>query len=100
MIGHPVPAAYGGSPRQTVRMDGTLPGGVANAGQVFRQGHSVLRPSNSNSASIHAFLRALRRTGFEGASLPIEIQTDGQERLRVHRGGRPDPAVSRVGTGG
>jgi len=64
-----------------VRVDGELPGGVANAGQVFRQSDSVLRPSNPHSASIHSFLRALRGTGFEGASLPVEIQTDRQERV-------------------
>ena len=64
---------------------------MANAGQVFRQGDSVLRPSNSNSASIHAFLRALRGAGFEGASLPIEIQTDGQERLDFIEGDVPIP---------
>jgi hypothetical protein len=58
-----------------------LPGGVANAGSVIRKGDFVLRPSNPNSEAVHAFLRGLRSVGFEGASLPIEIQADGQERL-------------------
>ncbi len=84
-------ANSGDSPRQTVQVDEELPGGVANAGQVFRRGNSVLRPSNPNSSSIHAFLRALRRTGFEGASLPVEIQTDGQERLGFIEGEVPIP---------
>ncbi len=68
-----------------------MPGGLANAGRVFRQGDSVLRPSNPNSPSIHAFLKALRGTGFEGASLPGEIQTDGQERLGFIEGEVPIP---------
>ncbi len=62
-------------------MDEILPGGIANAGNVVRKGDFVLRPSNPNSEAVHAFLRALRSTGFEGASLPIEIQADGRERL-------------------
>jgi hypothetical protein len=72
-------------------MDRSLPGGVANAGQVSRQGGSVLRPSNSNSLSIHAFLRALRGVGFEGASMPVEIKSDGRERLRFIDGEVPIP---------
>jgi hypothetical protein len=71
-------------------MDGSLPGGVANAGQVIRQGSSVLRPSNPNSVSIHSFLSALRGTGFNGASLPIDIQ-DGRERLVFVEGDVPIP---------
>lgn len=62
-------------------MEKILPGGVANAGSVIRKGDFVLRPSNPNSEAVHAFLRGLRSVGFEGASLPIEIQADGQERL-------------------
>jgi Phosphotransferase enzyme family len=68
-----------------------LLGGVANAGQVIRQGNSVLRPSNANSESIHAFLSALRAAGFNGASLPIEIQADGRERLAFLEGDVPIP---------
>lgn len=62
-------------------MDEILPGGIANAGSVVRKGAFVLRPANPNSEAVHDFLRGLRSTGFEGASLPIEIQADGRERL-------------------
>ena len=63
-------------------MDERLVGGVANAGQVIRQGEFVLRPSNLHSVTIHKFLLALRSAGFQGASVPVEIQSDGRERLR------------------
>ena len=62
-------------------MDEILPGGVANAGSVVRKGDFVLRPSNPNSEAVHSFLRGLRSAGFEGASLPVEVQADGLERL-------------------
>ena len=58
-----------------------LLGGIANAGQVVRVGPHVLRPSSPHSGSIHAFLRAVRRAGFEGASFPVGIDEDGRERL-------------------
>jgi hypothetical protein len=58
-----------------------LDGGTANAGQVVRVGPHVLRPSNPNTSSIHAFLRAVRDAGFEGASFPLGIDEDGRERL-------------------
>jgi hypothetical protein len=58
-----------------------LDGGIANAGQVVRVGTHVLRPSSPHSASIHAFLRALRHAGFEGAPLPVGVDEDGRERL-------------------
>ena len=63
-----------------------LLGGVANAGQVTREGEFVLRPSNPHSPSVHAFLTRLRATGFEGASSPVEIQADGRERLHFIAG--------------
>ena len=72
-------------------MEEVLFGGVANAGKVTRHGPFVLRPSNLYSASIHAFLKTLRKTGFEGASLPIEIQEDGRERLVFIEGEVPIP---------
>jgi hypothetical protein len=72
-------------------MDGILPGGVANAGQVYRRGAFVLRPSNPHSTAVHAYLTALRATGFEGASLPVALQPDGQERLRFIEGDVPIP---------
>jgi hypothetical protein len=58
-----------------------LVGGIANAGRVVRVGPHVLRPSNPHSGSIHAFLRAVRHAGFEGASSPVGIERDGRERL-------------------
>jgi hypothetical protein len=72
-------------------MDEILPGGVANAGQVIRHGEFVTRPSNPHSSSIHSFLTALRGTGFEGGSLPVEIQDDGRERLVYIEGDVPIP---------
>jgi len=58
-----------------------LHGGVANAGAEVRVGDHVLRPSNPHSKSIHRFLGALRSAGFDGASVPVGIDTDGRERL-------------------
>jgi aminoglycoside phosphotransferase (APT) family kinase protein len=58
-----------------------LAGGIANAGRVVRVGPHVLRPSTRHSGSIHAFLRAVRNAGFEGASSPVGIDEDGRERL-------------------
>jgi Phosphotransferase enzyme family len=58
-----------------------LEGGIANAGRVVRVGPHVLRPSTPHSGSIHALLRAVRHTGFEGAPLPVGIDEDGRERL-------------------
>jgi hypothetical protein len=72
-------------------VDEILPGGVANAGGVVRRGEFVLRPSNPHSKSVHAFLRELRSKGFEGASMPVEIQADGVERLVFIDGDVPVP---------
>ena len=58
-----------------------LEGGIANVGQVVRVGPHVLRPASPHSESIHAFLRAVRHAGFEGASLPVGLDADGRERL-------------------
>jgi len=58
-----------------------LEGGLANTGQVVRVGPHVLRPSSPYSHSIHAFLRAVRDAGFEGAPRPVGIDDDGRERL-------------------
>jgi len=68
-----------------------LAGGVANAGRVTRDGAYVFRPSNAHSASIHAFLAALRGAGFEGASVPVGIGDDGRERLLFIEGEVPLP---------
>src|SRR5262249_49379432 len=58
-----------------------LDGGIANAGKVTRVGPHVLRPSSPHSDSVHAFLRAVRHAGFEGAPSPVGIDDDGRERL-------------------
>jgi hypothetical protein len=58
-----------------------LDGGIAHAGAVVRVGEHVLRPSSPHSGSIHAFLRAVRKAGFEGAPMPVGIEEDGRERL-------------------
>jgi hypothetical protein len=68
-----------------------LDGGIANAGQVVRVGPHVLRPASPHSESIHSFLRAVRRAGFEGASLPVGIDEDGRERLVFIDGDVPVP---------
>ncbi|UDY35892.1 phosphotransferase [Dermatobacter hominis] len=68
-----------------------LTGGVANAGAVVRSGAHVLRPSNPHTGSVHAFLRALRAAGFEGASEPIGVDPDGRERLVFIDGDVPVP---------
>jgi hypothetical protein len=64
---------------------------VANAGRVVRSGTHVLRPSTPGSTSVHAFLTALRATGFKGASLPVGIDSDGRERLVFIEGDVPVP---------
>jgi hypothetical protein len=58
-----------------------LDGGTANAGKVVRVGPHVLRPSSPHSGSIHAFLRAVRHAGFDGAASPVGIDDDGRERF-------------------
>src|SRR5919106_1268229 len=67
----------------------TLDGGIANAGQVVRDGAHVLRPPSPHTASIHAFLRALRAAGFDGAPLPVGVDDDGRERLLFIEGDVP-----------
>lgn len=78
-----------------------LHGGIANAGQVVRIGPHVLRPSTPHSVSIHAFLRALHRAGFDGVPLPVGIDEDGRERLSFIDGDvplTPYPAWSQTDT--
>jgi Phosphotransferase enzyme family len=72
-------------------MDEIMSGGVANAGAVVRRGEFVLRPSNEYSERVHAFLKALKDTGFEGASYPVAIQADGREQLLFIEGDVPVP---------
>ena len=66
-----------------------LEGGIANAGRVVRAGPHVLRPSGPHTASVHAFLRAVRDVGFEGAPLPVGIDAGGRERLEFVDGDVP-----------
>lgn len=66
-----------------------LEGGIANAGAVVRAGGHVLRPSSPYSASIHAWLRAVRREGFGGVPMPVGIDDDGRERLEFIDGEVP-----------
>jgi hypothetical protein len=66
-----------------------LDGGIANAGKVVRVGPHVLRPSSPHTGSIHAFLRAVRHAGFEGAPLPVGVDDDGRERLAFIDGDVP-----------
>ena len=75
----------GGVPEQQ------LDGGIANVGQVVRVGPHVLRPASPYSGSIHAFLRAVRHAGFDGAPSPIGIDDDGRERLVFIDGDVPVP---------
>lgn len=81
--------------------DKALDGGMTNAGAVVRSGQHVLRPASPYTASIHAFLRAIRLAGFEGAPLPVGIDPDGRERLEFIDGDvplAPYPAWSQSGT--
>jgi hypothetical protein len=68
-----------------------LAGGIAHAGQVVRAGPHVLRPSSPHTASIHAFLRAVRQAGFEGAPSPVGVDEDGRDRLVFIDGDVPVP---------
>jgi hypothetical protein len=68
-----------------------LEGGIAHAGAVVRAGPHVLRPASPHSGSIHAFLRAVRQAGFEGAPSPVGIDEDGRERLVYIDGDVPVP---------
>jgi hypothetical protein len=64
-------------------------GGIANAGRVVRVGGHVLRPSTPHTASVHAFLRAVRREGFHGVPSPVVIEADRRERLSYIEGDVP-----------
>lgn len=66
-----------------------LVGGIANAGQVVRDGIDVLRPSGPQTPALHAYLRALRVAGFDGAPEPVGVDADGRERLRYIEGEVP-----------
>jgi hypothetical protein len=66
-----------------------LDGGIANSGRVTRDGSHVVRPSSPHSASIHAYLRAVRDAAFDGVPTPVGIDADGRERLEFVDGDVP-----------
>lgn len=66
-------------------MDEMLAGGIANAGAVRRRDGVVVRPSTPHSPTIHAFLGALRATGFTGAPEPLSLHAT-EEELRFVEG--------------
>ena len=68
-----------------------LHGGITNVGRVVRVGPHVLRPASPHAGSIHAYLRAVRHAGFEGAPVPLGIDEDGRERLVFIDGEVPVP---------
>ena len=68
-----------------------LQGGVGNAGAVVRIGAHVLRPTNPHSATIHALLDHVRRSGFDGVQELVAVEPDGRERLVFIAGDVPIP---------
>jgi hypothetical protein len=62
-----------------VEHDELLRGGLANAGSVVRRGDVVARPAPAHAAAIHAFLRRLRRRGFDGAPAPRRLKGAWEE---------------------
>jgi hypothetical protein len=68
-----------------------LRGGVANAGAVRRVGDIVIRPANDHSHAIHALLRHVRSTGFDGVPEPLALDPGREERLTYIPGDVPFP---------
>ncbi|MFD7714449.1 phosphotransferase [Streptomyces sp. NPDC059814] len=58
-----------------------LPGGMVNAGAVFRRGALVERPAPPHTPALHAHLLALKEHGFDAAPTPVGLTADGRERL-------------------
>jgi hypothetical protein len=58
-----------------------LPGGVANAGLVFRHGDTVRRPARATHLATHALLAHLAEVGFDGAPRFLGIDELGREVL-------------------
>ncbi|MET7289933.1 phosphotransferase [Streptomyces sp. NPDC005573] len=61
--------------------DEALPGGMMNAGAVFRRGDVVERPAPRNARALHIHLRALNEHGFDAAPTPLGLTADGHEQL-------------------
>jgi len=57
-----------------------LPGGMANAGRVLREGNVVLRPAPANVGTLHALLNHLASHGFPSPR-PLGCRKDGLEML-------------------
>jgi hypothetical protein len=68
-----------------------LAGGVAHPGAVVRVGRHVLRPAGPHTPVLHALLRHVRATGFEGVPAPVGVDPDGRERLIFIAGEVPCP---------
>src|SRR4051794_21589682 len=68
-----------------------LPGGIANAGAVVRDGAHVLRPTNLHTTGIHALLAHVRAAGFDGVPEVVRVEPDGRERLVYIPGEVPIP---------
>ncbi|MEU9271987.1 phosphotransferase [Streptomyces sp. NPDC048251] len=58
-----------------------LPGGMVNAGAVFRRGALVERPAPRTARALHAHLIALAEHGFDAAPTPVRLTADGREQL-------------------
>jgi hypothetical protein len=58
-----------------------LPGGVANAGLVFRHGDTVRRPTRATHEATHALLAHLAAVGFDGAPRFLGVDRLGREIL-------------------
>jgi hypothetical protein len=68
-----------------------LMGGVANPGAVVRLGNTVRRPSGPHTLAVHAFLRHLCQTDFDGAPRPHGLDDNGREILDFLPGDVPLP---------
>jgi hypothetical protein len=52
---------------------------AGRAGQIWRDGNTVIRPSGAWTPTVHRFLRHLRNRGFLAAPEPIEISAENQD---------------------
>lgn len=71
------------------RRDLTLPGGLANRGEVVRRGDTVRRPGGPHTATINRFLAHLHAAGFDGAPAPLGIDDQGRQVLKYVPGQVP-----------
>ena len=53
-----------------------LPGGGDHHGEVRRAGDTVVRPTGPHSATVHAFLRHLKASAFDGAPRVVSLSPD------------------------